>query len=138
MSKQEVCLLIGRDETVLWCDASDSPVLLPDSRERWEAIWRWRHELVEVAHSHPEGPLGFSAEDETTMAALTQALGRAPRFSVVAPEGMVARVEGKDVPVSEEPWWTEPLREASGMCPAGRSLSSDAATAPSGPRGAGP
>lgn len=115
MSTQEVCLLIGRDEEVLWCEASNSPVLLPDSRTRWEAIWYWRHELVEVAHSHPEGPLGFSSEDETTMTALTEALGRAPRFSVVAPGGMVARVEGRDVWVSDEPWWAEPLREVSGM-----------------------
>ncbi|MCP3064084.1 Mov34/MPN/PAD-1 family protein [Myxococcus sp. K38C18041901] len=115
MSTHEVCLLIGQDEEVLWCEASESPVLLPDSRARWEAIWYWREELVEVAHSHPEGPLGFSEEDETTMTALTEALGRAPRFSVVAPGGMVARVEGRDVWVSEEPWWTGPLREISGM-----------------------
>jgi hypothetical protein len=112
---REVCLLIGRDNEVLWSDESDSPVRLPDSRERWEAIWQLRNELAEVAHSHPEGPLGFSAEDETTMAALTSALGRPLRFSVVAPGGMVQRVGGRDLLVAEEPWWAEPLRQASGM-----------------------
>ena len=115
MTTREVCLLIGREGTVLWSDESDSPLLLPDSRERWEAIWQLRAELEEVAHSHPEGPLGFSTEDESTMSALTSALGRPLRFSVVAPGGMVARVDGRDVLVVQEPWWAEPLRRASGM-----------------------
>ncbi|HEX8439328.1 hypothetical protein [Archangium sp.] len=117
MDKREVCLLIGRDGTVLWSDASDSPVWLPDSRARWEAIWRLRAELGEIAHSHPVGPLGFSAEDETTMAALTEALGRPVRFSVVAPDGMVVREEGRDVRITEEPGWALHLRADSGMPP---------------------
>jgi hypothetical protein len=115
MDKREVCLLLGRDGTVLWSDASDSPVWLPDSRARWEAIWRLRDELEEIAHSHPVGPLGFSAEDETTMAALTEALGRPVRFSVVAPEGMVVRRDGRDVLVTREPAWAGHLRTDSGM-----------------------
>ncbi|QRN95148.1 hypothetical protein JRI60_39650 [Archangium violaceum] len=115
MRQREVCLLIGRQGTVLWSDASDSPVLLPDSRARWEAIWRLRGELEEIAHSHPVGPLGFSAEDETTMAALTEALGRPVRFSVVAPTGMVVREGGEDVRVTEEPEWVPRLRAESGM-----------------------
>jgi hypothetical protein len=115
MKPREVCLLIGRDGTVLWSDASDSPVWLPDSRARWEAIWRLRGELEEIAHSHPVGPLGFSAEDETTMAALTEALGRPVRFSVVAPDGMVLREDGRDVRVTQEPTWARSLRVDSGM-----------------------
>jgi hypothetical protein len=115
MHEHEVCLLIGRDGTVLWSDASDSPVWLPDSRARWEAIWRLRAELAEIAHSHPVGPLGFSTEDETTMEALTAALGRPVRFSVVAPEGMVVREDGRDVHVKQEPTWTTRLRADSGM-----------------------
>jgi hypothetical protein len=115
MVTREVCLLIGRGGEVLWSDESDSPFLLPDSRARWEAIWNLRGELEEVAHSHPEGPLGFSAEDETTMAALTSALGRPLRFSVVAPGGVVARVDGRDLLLSEEPGGAEPLRRVSGM-----------------------
>lgn len=115
MRLREVCLLIGRGGTVLWSDASESPVWLPDSRARWEAIWRLRGELEEISHSHPVGPLGFSAEDETTMAALTEALGRPVRFSVVAPDGMVVREGGQDVRVTEEPCWTGRLRVDSGM-----------------------
>ncbi len=112
---REVCFLIGRDGTVLWSDASASPVWLPDSRARWEAIWRLRAELEEISHSHPVGPLGFSAEDETTMEALAAALGRSVRFSVVAPEGMVVREAGRDVLVKQEPAWTALLRADSGI-----------------------
>ncbi len=115
---REVCFLIGRDGAVLWADAGTSAAALPDSRDRWEAIWRHREELEEIAHSHPIGPLGFSAEDESTMAALTQALGRSLRFSVVAPNGTLVRRAGRtgdDVIVQKEPWWTALLRLASGI-----------------------
>lgn len=125
---REVCLLIGRGDSILWSDASASPVWLPDSRERWDAIWRHRAELVEIAHSHPVGPLAFSGEDETTMAALAAALGQSPQFSVVAPGGMVRRCyppraaggtayQPTDTLLlpDAEPWWAGLLRLASGM-----------------------
>ena len=119
MTLREVCYLIGADGRVLRSDVGSSPAALEDSRARWEAIWRLRAELTEIAHSHPVGPLGFSHEDETTMAALTTALGRALRFSVVAPGGMLARIDGKDVRVTEEPAWVATLRDESGMSGAG-------------------
>lgn len=136
---REVCLLIGRGDRILWSDASASPVWLPDSRERWDAIWRHRAELTEIAHSHPVGPLAFSGEDETTMAALAAALGWSPQFSVVAPGGMIRRcaprrvADGTAQPQPQpqqpespesidtlllppaEPWWAGLLRLASGM-----------------------
>lgn len=113
---REVFFIIGKGEIVLWSDASNSPVLLPDSRVRWEAIWSRRDVIVEIAHSHPVGPLGFSREDETTMKALTSGLGRAYVYSVVAPNGMIRRdEEGNDSLVEDEPWWTTILRLASGM-----------------------
>jgi hypothetical protein len=113
--KREVFFLVGRGGVVLWSDASTSPTLLPDSRSRWEAIWRHREELEQIAHSHPVGPLAFSMEDETTMAALASALGKDLVFSVVAPGGMILRQGGKDALVDEEPWWAALLRLASGM-----------------------
>lgn len=112
---REVFFLIGRGGAVLWSDASTSPTLLPDSRARWEAIWAQRDDLEEIAHSHPVGPLAFSQEDETTMAALASALGKSPRFSVVAPDGMLVRQNGADAVVESEPWWAALLRLASGM-----------------------
>jgi hypothetical protein len=114
-TQREVCFLIGHTGAVLWADASDSPVALPDSRDRWEAIWQLREELAEIAHSHPVGPAGFSAEDESTMEAIDSALGRAVRYSVVAPRAMIVRADGETFPIDPEPWWAGLLRLASGM-----------------------
>ncbi len=122
--RREVCFLIDGEGRILWSDASASPVALPDSRARWEAIWRHRAQLAEISHSHPVGPLAFSHEDETTMEALILALGARPRFSVVAPEGMLIRDrEGRDARATEEPWWTQLLRLASGMAERGGAVS---------------
>jgi hypothetical protein len=122
--RREVCFLIDGEGRLLWSDASASPVALPDSRARWEAIWRHRAQLAEISHSHPVGPLAFSQEDETTMEALIQALGARLRFSVVAPEGMLVRDrEGQEARVAEEPWWTQLLRLASGMTEGSGSVS---------------
>lgn len=127
-ARQEVFLIIGRGGAILWSDASNSPVWLPDSRARWEAIWQHRDELEIIVHSHPVGPLGFSGEDETTMAALCAALGRRPQFAVVAPWGLIRRdyppmsADGTWpppadtlVPAADEPFWAGLLRLASGM-----------------------
>jgi hypothetical protein len=114
--RREVCFLIDGEGRILWSDASTSPVSLPDSRARWEAIWHHRAQLAEISHSHPIGPLAFSHEDETTMEALIEALGARPRFSVVAPDGMLVRdKQGQESRATEEPWWTHLLRLASGM-----------------------
>lgn len=109
--QREVCFLIGRGGALLWADASDSPAALPDSRDRWDAIWRHRDELEIIAHSHPLGPGAFSAEDESTMEALDSALGKKLNYMVVAPRVTISR-EGT---VSPEPWWVALLRLASGM-----------------------
>ena len=113
---REVCFLIGGDGELLWADASASPVALPDSRARWEAIWELRDDLAEIAHSHPVGPAGFSREDQTTMAAVDDALGRRLRYSVVAPLATIARdPDGNVFEVNPEPWWAVLMRLASGM-----------------------
>jgi hypothetical protein len=122
--RREVCFLIDGEGRILWSDASTSPVSLPDSRARWEAIWQHRAQLAEISHSHPVGPLAFSHEDETTMEALIAALGARPRFSVVAPDGMLVRdPQGQESRATEEPWWTHLLRLASGMTGGGGSAS---------------
>ncbi len=115
MSKREVCFLIGRDGAILWSDASDNPAALPDSRERWRAIWHHRHELDEIAHSHPNGPAELSGEDISTMKAVESGLGRTLRFSVVAPYAMVARCGDEQARIDNEPWWAGLMRLASGM-----------------------
>ena len=113
---REVFFLIGRDGALLFADASqEDPSALPDSPARWQAIWQHRAELTELCHSHPLGPLAFSAEDESTMAALNAALGRKLTFSIVAPGGMLRRAGEQEGIVALEPWWAPLLRLASGM-----------------------
>jgi len=115
-AQREVCFLIGKGGAVLWSDASDSPVALPDSRARWEAIWNLRDELEAIVHSHPVGPSAFSAEDTSTMAALDDALGKSMHYMVVAPAKTIARQgTGKTETIVPEPWWVALLRLASGM-----------------------
>ncbi|MDP1829778.1 MAG: Mov34/MPN/PAD-1 family protein [Archangium sp.] len=113
--KREVCFLIGAEETVLWSDASESPLALPDSRERWEAIWSRRSELVEICHSHPLGPECFSAEDLSTMQALDDALGRRCRFSLVTPTQYLVRGLENEACAATPPGWVAALRLASGI-----------------------
>jgi hypothetical protein len=116
----EVCFLIGSDATVLWQDRSTSASALPDSRERWERIWLHREELTVIAHSHPAGPLAFSTEDRTTMAAIDEALGRPVRYAVVTGRGLIYRDPGgSDRIADEEPAWVVRLRTASGMAEGG-------------------
>ena len=117
--EREVFFLIGRGGAILWSDVGESAVKIPDSRERWDAIWERRERVEELAHSHPIGPARFSNEDLTTMEALDSGLGKALRYSVVSPTGMVARVghDGDDELVGTEPWWAPLLRRASGMPP---------------------
>ena len=113
--KREVCFLIGAGDAVLWSDASTSPLALPDSRERWEAIWERRAELVEIAHSHPLGPEQFSAEDISTMHALDDALGRRCRFSLVTPTQYLVRGPTGDAISAPPPPWVKSLRHASSL-----------------------
>lgn len=116
----EVCFLLDASGAVLWSDRSDGPAALPDSRTRWEAIWRHRDELAEIAHSHPRGPLAFSAEDETTMGAIDAALGRRLAYCVVTPDAVLRGYAGRHhavrcAPVAPEPSWAARLRVASGL-----------------------
>jgi hypothetical protein len=116
VSPREVCYLIGADGAVLWRDTTGSAQALADSRERWEAIWRYRAEIAEVAHTHPHGPLEFSTVDTTTMAAIDAALGRTLAYIVVTANGMLRRAaDGTLEVVADEPAWADRLRAESGI-----------------------
>lgn len=121
VSAREVFFLIGEENEVLHREEGVSAIRIPDSRERWELIWAERERLVEIAHSHPVGPLAFSDEDETTMTALATALGRAIVFSVVTEGAMIRRSVDADgalgavTEVTHEPPWASDLRRASGL-----------------------
>jgi hypothetical protein len=112
----EVCFLLDAAGTVLWHDVSGDPAALPDSRDRWTAIWAHREVLVEVAHSHPRGPLAFSATDLSTMDALDAALGRPLAYAVVTPENLLRRRPNGHILIdNDEPAWVGELRTASGL-----------------------
>ncbi|GAA0936628.1 hypothetical protein [Virgisporangium aurantiacum] len=112
----EVCFLLDAEGTVLWRDSSGDPSALPDSRERWSAIWACRDALAEVAHSHPRGPLAFSATDLSTMDAVDAALGRPLGYAVVTPENLLRRrPDGTTLIEDVEPAWVLDLRRASGL-----------------------
>ncbi len=117
-SSPEPCehlFFVDRDGVVIHRERGASAHEIHDSRTRWERIWALRESIFEIAHSHPSGPLAFSPEDESTMAAVTAALGFSLIFSVVAPTGMLRRIGGQDLDVREEPPWADELRRLSGM-----------------------
>src|SRR5262249_44282414 len=103
----------GADGSVLWSDRSGSPSRMPDSRERWEAIWAHRGAIAVIAHSHPNGPAAFSAEDESTMEAIDAALGRSLRYAVVTVDAITYR--GPGAYSAAEPQWAARMRDESGM-----------------------
>ncbi len=113
--EREVFFLIGPGDVVLFADASASAFALPDSRARWEALWRYRNELELIVHSHPSGPHAFSHEDETTMAAVEAALGRSLGWAVLSPSGLLVRRDGSEATSTERPFWVRLLELASGM-----------------------
>ena len=115
----EYVMFLDGDENVLRTEEGASAHAVHDSRSRWEWIWENRERIFEIAHSHPLGPLAFSEEDETTMQAIQSGLGKPLVFSVVAPEGLLRRVGGKDERVADEPSWATTLRTLSGMVPSG-------------------
>lgn len=122
MNPREVCFLIDREGAVLWSDASDSPVALPDSRVRWQRIWDLRGRLAEIAHTHPLGGPQFSSIDRDTMQAIDTALGRALIYSIVTPTTMRRLTPNHDGTccedtVANEPWWVPVLRATSGCTP---------------------
>ena len=133
--KEQFCL-VDHEGAFLWMDPVEgaTQVSIPDSVERWEAIWKFRKETVVIAHSHPVGPSDFSHTDRTTMDALVLAL--APEvlfFAVVSPIGtrfishraltrkfdpwsgsLLPLVEGSVMlPRGLEPGWAKWLRQAS-------------------------
>ena len=109
MSAREVIFIISKGGHIIYSDASDTPLLLPDSRTRWNAIWENREQLSIIAHSHPPGLAAFSDEDTSTMKAIEDALGRKPLGVVVVPQ--VTSGE----PIAETTWWVDLLKLASGL-----------------------
>ncbi len=111
----EACFLVGRAGAVLWAERSTDPAALPDSRARWEAIWRYREDLAIVAHTHPHGPAAPSSTDRSTMEGVDAALGRALDYAVVTPDAVLLCRDGETWIEQDEPWWVWLLRTTSGL-----------------------
>ena len=57
---------------------------IPDTRDLWEVLWKWRAQLGGVAHTHPwKGRATPSQTDVTTFRACEQALGQLLKWPVV-------------------------------------------------------
>jgi len=109
----EVAALIGTGNRIIVAYLG-IPGYVPDSHQRWRDIWEAREDLVEIAHTHPRGALGFSHEDETTMSAVEIGLGRKLRWSVITEDGYLVRNGNTQVVKRESlPWWVDLLRAAS-------------------------
>lgn len=108
---KEVCFVLCGDAVVRISIGSQAAI--PDSKDRWMAIWENREALTEVVHTHPGGLLRFSQEDLTTMEAVEAALGKPLRWSIVTEDGFLTRFDGEDDDRHDLPWWLPVLREIS-------------------------
>lgn len=108
---REVCFILVEDRILRVYFGSATRV--PDSRERWNVIWQHRHEITEIAHSHPGEFLDFSDEDLTTMEAVEAGTGKAFTWSIITKRGFLSRKSGKDQQREDSPWWLGLLRSLS-------------------------
>lgn len=105
---REVCFILVDDKILRVYFGSATRV--PDSRERWEAIWKHRDEITEIAHSHPSGFLDFSHEDLTTMEAVEAGTGKQFTWSIITKSGFLSRKGGQDTRRDDSPWWLSVMR----------------------------
>ncbi|MEM7394927.1 MAG: hypothetical protein AAF492_21555 [Verrucomicrobiota bacterium] len=105
---KEICLLLI-DDRLLRCTFGTATTV-PDSRERWEAIWTYRHAITDIVHTHPGNFLGFSEEDRTTMQAVEAGTGQRYTWSIVTLSGYLSKRDEHQFLNRSRPWWLAPLR----------------------------
>ena len=88
---------------------------IPDSRDRWENIWKHRERITEIVHTHPGESLAFSDEDRTTMEAVEAGTGRSYTWSIVTARGFISQLDGKRIDRKDAPWWLPLIRSLSEM-----------------------
>jgi hypothetical protein len=108
---REICFILVEDKILRVYFGSASKI--PDTRERWDVIWRHRHEITEIAHSHPGGCLDFSHEDLTTMEAVEAGTGQTFTWSIVTRTGFLSRKGKLDTDREDAPWWLTLIRRLS-------------------------
>lgn len=110
---REVCFLLI-DECILRA-YTGSAAHIPDSRDRWENIWKHREQITEIVHTHPGDSLAFSNEDLTTMEAVEAGAGRSFTWSIVTARGFISQRDGKRTDRNDAPWWLSLIRSLSEM-----------------------
>ena len=108
---REICFILVEDKILRVYFGSATKI--PDNHERWETIWNHRHEITEIAHTHPGNFLDFSHEDLTTMEAVEAGSGMKFSWSVITKDGFLCRNNGRDVPREDSPWWLGLIRKLS-------------------------
>ena len=108
---REVCFILVQDKILRAYFGSATRI--PDTRERWEAIWQHRNEITEIAHSHPGNFLDFSHEDLTTMEAVEAGTGKVFTWSIVTKGGFLSRKARQDHQRDDAPWWLDLMRKLS-------------------------
>ena len=108
---RETCFILVEDKILRVYFGSASKI--PDARERWDIIWQHRHDITEIAHSHPGGFLGFSHEDLTTMEAVEAGTGKTFTWSIITKTGFLSRTGALDTQRRDTPWWLHLMRKLS-------------------------
>ncbi len=108
---REVCFILVGDQILRIYFGSR--LAIPDSRDRWNVIWKHRKKISEIAHTHPGGMLRFSPTDLTTMEAVEAGIGRRLAWSIATRDGYLLRSGARIKVRFEDPWWLKPLRELS-------------------------
>ena len=108
---REVCFILVEDKILRVYFGSSTRI--PDERERWETIWKYREEITEIVHTHPGNFLGFSDEDLTTMQAIEAGTGKRFAWSIVTRKGFLTRRANQDAERKDAPWWLTFLRRLS-------------------------
>jgi len=108
---REVCFILVGEKILRVYFGSETSI--PDLRERWEVIWEHRHEITEIAHSHPGNFLAFSGEDLTTMQAVEAGTGCQFVWSIVTRDGFLSSKGGAELLRAAAPWWLGFIRRLS-------------------------
>ena len=108
---REVCFILVEDRILRAYFGSQTKI--PDERERWEAIWKYRDEITEIVHSHPGEFLDFSHEDLTTMEAVEAGTAKTFVWSIVTKKSFLSRKAGQETRREDSPWWLELMRKLS-------------------------
>ena len=125
MREALVVLNMGGDILYAHLPNGRTSVSIPDSRKLWEFIWEWRHQIRQIAHSHPGFGLPHpSKTDLGTFQAIEDGLGKKLYWPIITQNYRATyyRIEGEYVLYKAErllkdhrfwPYWVKVLHKES-------------------------